>query len=1118
VTVEVSKEAKEHDEDLGGRERNAVFNFHPRHILDDHNYVQVLKSHVRVPLMTGQRPHRPDEDASAFAKAKYARYVMTSLVPWSIDEPPVVTWAAFLAWEEHCLNPTSSFLDRCRLRMVRNMDLLGVVDRKRKLYSDRIRQRNRKIWMQEHELDVNFDATREQEMFDEMQHEHRDSGLADSLDDIIQAMRVAQEACDDDPDMKPGSAWSTMTELLSQSGAPSANPSSAAHFCHGDQHTSTYEAIKSVAEALRAEVPNVDKGPDHDIGPELGVHEDTSEPAVALDASQQEVLDRVRGYLALAHASDESARPDAPLIFLHAGPGTGKSETARQLALLLRRNHGEGVVKFVAPTGIAASNLPSGSTCHHGLGLSFVDEDCGKGARNSRKDAALPAICEKFRYCRVVVVDEVSMVGFGMLCQIDRQLRRITKVQAPFGGLCVILMGDFVQLPPVNQTALYHSVKARGAGRELDEVHGKDLFKKFDEITLTGQHRVQGDPHHAEVVRAYRDFSEAGLRIRNEFCDRLEEITAEELAGPEWMDCVIVSTDQRTVHAINELRVRHYAKMHGLPVIAWRLPLSDGTKLRFTMGQAEFLYSKVRDMTTFFVSGVPCCLTQNIRTERGLSNGTPATLKSITLSANEPQATYDRIASAAPGEVVHLEHPPYSVNVVVESDLLGVEPLDTTPEGVVIPLLPTTRAIEINRYVKMTARNVKVRVSAHPYRLIFGATYHGVQCVSRDRIVLCVDSGARPALTYNSWYVGLSRVRQGCNIRVLRLGKARDIDNWRDIVKSLIPRVMLVRYFMSDVNREVPYNAAEEHLREVYQQCGININKVGPIKTMFNANRRAPPRRSKGRPTGPVPDAGSSPASTAAVSQAPPIRYECHVCGQNCASEGGLTQHKNRMHPELRSSATSAVLQRRTANRASASSASSTLAPTSSNRSGVVQRTFPLPRGPVASIARQNYMDLLEGILHSVGLQKSPIAGNGNCFYLALCHQLHAFGVPTAYDFSTSTVRRLANQHRVAAAQARKEIGVYMRRHPLRLLDHGIDVDDIPGYLNRQEKDAEWAGSPEIAAATNLYGVSIHCYTGTMNGVERWEAKPAQGVPIATMVLCLHDNHFWATMPWVAGQ
>ena len=61
-----------------------------------------------------------------------------------------------------------------------------------------------------------------------------------------------------------------------------------------------------------------------------------------------------------------------------------------------------------------------------------------------------PGAYERWRTCRLLVVDEVSMLDADLLERLDAVARAIREVpERSFGGMQVLLLGDFLQLPPV---------------------------------------------------------------------------------------------------------------------------------------------------------------------------------------------------------------------------------------------------------------------------------------------------------------------------------------------------------------------------------------------------------------------------------------------------------------------------------------------------------------------------------------------------------------------------------------------------------------------------------------------------------------------------------------------
>ena len=85
------------------------------------------------------------------------------------------------------------------------------------------------------------------------------------------------------------------------------------------------------------------------------------------------------------------------------------------------------------------------------------------------------------------MIDEVSQLTAKLIDDIDKKLRVITRVRAPFGGLHVILCGDFVQLPPVSAAPLY--------------VTPGVICPMFEVDVLSEQMRSKDPPHNKNVNR-----------------------------------------------------------------------------------------------------------------------------------------------------------------------------------------------------------------------------------------------------------------------------------------------------------------------------------------------------------------------------------------------------------------------------------------------------------------------------------------------------------------------------------------------------------------------------------------------------------------------------------------
>ncbi|MFM2374445.1 MAG: hypothetical protein RLZZ234_440 [Candidatus Parcubacteria bacterium] len=132
-------------------------------------------------------------------------------------------------------------------------------------------------------------------------------------------------------------------------------------------------------------------------------------------------------------------------VFLTGEPGSGKTHTVnRYIEYLTER----GVdVSVAASTGIAATHV-GGMTIHSWSGI---------GIRSTLSEWELDQLSEKERLvkrltaARVLIIDEISMLGKDTLDTVEAVCRRLRRSHEPWGGLQVVFVGDFFQLPPVER-------------------------------------------------------------------------------------------------------------------------------------------------------------------------------------------------------------------------------------------------------------------------------------------------------------------------------------------------------------------------------------------------------------------------------------------------------------------------------------------------------------------------------------------------------------------------------------------------------------------------------------------------------------------------------------------
>ncbi|GFX59968.1 ATP-dependent DNA helicase [Trichonephila clavipes] len=68
-----------------------------------------------------------------------------------------------------------------------------------------------------------------------------------------------------------------------------------------------------------------------------------------------------------------------------------------------------------------------------------------------------------FKYTKVIIIEEISMISVQLLLKVDSRLKQITgNFPSNFGGLDIILIGYLRQLPPVRSTLIYKQPKQTG--------------------------------------------------------------------------------------------------------------------------------------------------------------------------------------------------------------------------------------------------------------------------------------------------------------------------------------------------------------------------------------------------------------------------------------------------------------------------------------------------------------------------------------------------------------------------------------------------------------------------------------------------------------------------------
>ncbi len=135
-------------------------------------------------------------------------------------------------------------------------------------------------------------------------------------------------------------------------------------------------------------------------------------------------------------------------VFLTGPGGTGKSYLLGLLAKDIPQRTGK-VVGITALTGCAALLIGNGAkTLHSWAGVGLGKNSAEVHATSIRK---MTPLAQRWRKTSVLVIDEVSMLTPEFLELLEEVARIVRRNERPFGGLQIVFVGDFLQLPPVSK-------------------------------------------------------------------------------------------------------------------------------------------------------------------------------------------------------------------------------------------------------------------------------------------------------------------------------------------------------------------------------------------------------------------------------------------------------------------------------------------------------------------------------------------------------------------------------------------------------------------------------------------------------------------------------------------
>ncbi|KAJ7332861.1 hypothetical protein JRQ81_015041 [Phrynocephalus forsythii] len=207
-------------------------------------------------------------------------------------------------------------------------------------------------------------------------------------------------------------------------------------------------------------------------------------------------------------------------VFFTGSAGTGKSYLLKRIVASLPPDS----TCATASTGVAACQI-SGTTLH-----AFAGIGSGKAPLPQCIELAQRSgVRQQWLNCRYLIIDEISMVEGEFFDKLEAVARSVRKCEDPFGGIQLIICGDFLQLPPVSKASeqpkfcfqakswrrcIHLNMELTEVRRQTDKEFisllnmvrlGRCTEEVTRQLTLTATHRVERDGILATRLCTHKD-------------------------------------------------------------------------------------------------------------------------------------------------------------------------------------------------------------------------------------------------------------------------------------------------------------------------------------------------------------------------------------------------------------------------------------------------------------------------------------------------------------------------------------------------------------------------------------------------------------------------------------
>ncbi|XP_062591494.1 uncharacterized protein LOC134252984 [Saccostrea cucullata] len=483
------------------------------------------------------------------------------------------------------------------------------------------------------------------------------------------------------------------------------------------QNTIEKNKVNTLDEHLPEAIPDIQSQTNHDVLFQIQQNKHSKNDILpilqSLNETQKEIFYHIRDWCLSKVAGDN---PDPLHIFITGGAGTGKSHVIKAIEYEASRLFSRTLsspdsvsVLLTAFTGTAAFNI-GGNTIHHVFSLTkYLPLPY-----QPLKEQSLSEIRMHLRDLQILVIDEVSMVYKKLLYYIHERLVQIKKCKEPFGGVSIIAVGDFYQLPPVKQRKDERLFK-ENTSYPVD--YWRDFFKV---VELNEIMRQREDIPFANALNSLR-IREADQPLT---CDAQALIHDCIREGPE--DALHVYPTNDEVNNYNLSMLKKSCK--DLKEIEAKDFQKNATSGKLVLREKPLRSLKTDNLSSTLLMAVNArvMLTRNCDVEDGLVNGVMGYITHFVYDQNSTNIT--------------------AIGVKFDNKNVGKKSGKTIQKGSV--LVHRVQEEIIEKKLKTVVRH------QFPLRLSWACTAHKVQGMTVEKVVVNLDRMFSPGQAY----VALTRV------------------------------------------------------------------------------------------------------------------------------------------------------------------------------------------------------------------------------------------------------------------------------------------------------------------------------------------------------------------------